>query len=301
MRFILAFLIFSQTCVASAEYLSVEPRVAPTRARNPVGPAVLSFFLPGFDQYWEEQWDAGITYSLIGATGLGLGLSAARNVNQSETDNSDLGDLKGDERLFTYGLQLYMFAGELSAYHSFRTAVETLKPYGQYTFLTRTEKSNELMLAPFHFSYLVRPTTFIPLLLLATLGSVGLDPHAYMNGDDVAFVGGLSYNAGVGEEAFFRGYFFPYFRQSFGSTFWSNSAQATVFGLAHLSATNSFPIAQALMGYYLGWLTERNEWTLGQSIFVHTWWDILAIGLQVAHDNGRGAVARPVPLLSGSF
>jgi membrane protease YdiL (CAAX protease family) len=206
------------------------------------------------------------------------------------------------ERQYMYGMQLYMFSGELSAFASFQTAVQTLKPLGQYGFITHHEESvSEILVAPFQFEHVLRPTTFIPLALLAGVAATGLDTGDGVDFADSVFIGGVSYNAGVGEEAFFRGYLMPYMRQSWNSDFWSNSAQAVVFGAAHYSSANPFPLAQALMGFYLGWLTQRNGWSVSQSAFLHAWWDVLALGSQIAHENGRNAVARPITLISLTF
>ncbi|MGE3760274.1 MAG: lysostaphin resistance A-like protein, partial [Pseudobdellovibrionaceae bacterium] len=145
----------------------------------------------------------------------------------------------------------------------------------------------DLMMAPFHFSHLLKPTTFIPLGVLAY--AIGSSRGEYkkrpLNSSDGFFAGGISYNAGVGEEALFRGYLMMNLRESWGSDFWSNAATATVFGLAHLSPSNRAPVAQLALGYYLGWITQRNDWTLSESIFLHAWWDVLAIAAALEYDE----------------
>ena len=64
-------------------------------------------------------------------------------------------------------------------------------------------------------------------------------------------------------------------REYWDSDFWSNAAQSLLFAAAHLN-TNPQPIAQLLLGYHLGYVTQKNNWTLGESIFIHTWWDVIA-------------------------
>ena len=44
---------------------------------------------------------------------------------------------------------------------------------------------------------------------------------------------------------------------------------------SHLN-TNPQPIAQLLLGYHLGYVSQKNNWTLGEAIFIHTWWDVIA-------------------------
>ena len=189
----------------------------------------------------------------------------------------------------------------MSAFHAFRTRVETLKSQGHYTFLPK-EKPTDLLTAPFAFEEALKPTTFIPLALLGILAAVDLKGQGIFNFGDAAFTAGVSYNAGVGEEALFRGYMMPVLYEWWDHRFLANSAQALVFGAAHLSPSNPAPVFQALGGYYLGWLTHRrNGWTLKQAIFLHTWWDVIAIGYAIAKDKGQARMPRTIPLLNASF
>jgi membrane protease YdiL (CAAX protease family) len=97
------------------------------------------------------------------------------------------------------------------------------------------------------------------------------------SGGDLIFTGALSLNAGATEEAFFRGYLFPLFHQWSGERSWaSNSAQGLLFALAHVGSVK-IPVVQGFMGLYLGWMTERNGWTLGQAVCVHFWWDVITV------------------------
>ena len=59
------------------------------------------------------------------------------------------------------------------------------------------------------------------------------------------------------------------------SEFLSNSMTATVFAAVHYSSANKIPWPQFAMGWYLGWVAQRNDWTLSESIFIHTWWDVI--------------------------
>lgn len=268
---------------------------------------VLSYFAPGALQYMNGQIGAGLVYSGIGVTGLATALGAASEVNNRINNNEDLNDFDSRDsavRRYVWGMKTYDLAGSLSLYHGFRTALQFRQKEGEFEFLPKeAETSDELMLAPFNFSNLSRLTTIIPLAL-----GVGLMAYSGANDDydtrnltagDIAFSGGISYNAGVGEEAMFRGWMFPLFVESFGSSFWGNMAQSTIFAAAHLSSDNRFPMPQFLAGYYFAWLSQRNNWTLQESIFIHTWWDVIVFTASFTQGDKKASIY--VPLYQTQF
>ncbi|MCB0393993.1 MAG: CPBP family intramembrane metalloprotease [Bdellovibrionales bacterium] len=235
---------------------------------------LLGYAAPGVPQYMNGQLGAGFVYSGISTGGFIL------NAVGSNNGNSDLALL---------GYKTYEVGGGLSAYHTFRSVVTQRKLNGDFDFLQTEEKSDDLMLAPFHFEYALRPTTFIP---LAVLGAFLVYEHNYMGGGagslslgEAALTSGVSYGAGVAEETMFRGWMMMNMRESWGSDFWSGFASGTIFGFAHYSEENKFPVPQLLVGYYLGWLTQHNDWTLSESIFMHTWWDIIAFASSFSQSN----------------
>lgn len=275
-------------------FFSTEPRKKLDKKRNVYFPPLVSLLLPSFDQWWEGQHGAAGAYLGTWFVGFNLMSNASQQANSLDRDFDDFNDLK---RQYAYGTQLMMFAGELSAYQSFRTAMKTRQSDGEYNFLKETdETTGDLLLAPFAFSEVLKPTTFIPLVLLTGLVIANHNSGSHEPGDftfgDGAFTAGISYNAGVGEEALFRGYLMPVMREGFGSNFWSNATTAVLFGAAHLGS-NKLPIIQTLGGFYLGWLTQRNGWSLRQAIFLHTWWDVIAIGAQVASTKDGGTIRLP--------
>jgi membrane protease YdiL (CAAX protease family) len=111
---------------------------------------------------------------------------------------------------------------------------------------------------------------------------------------DVFFTGAISYGAGVGEEAVFRGFLLPELRQALGSDFWSNAVTAVGFAAAHLGSVDR-PIAQLALGYYWGDLTQRNNWEIAESIFIHTWWDVIAFltVFQIKDKEPASSAVRP--------
>jgi len=50
---------------------------------------------------------------------------------------------------------------------------------------------------------------------------------------------------------------------------------ALLFGMAHRGSVDN-PIVQILLGYYFGALTQDAGYRLGEAVFLHTWWDVLA-------------------------
>ena len=79
---------------------------------------------------------------------------------------------------------------------------------------------------------------------------------------DVLFASAISYNAGVGEEALFRGWMYPMFMEAFGHDLWANVASSAIFAAAHISSENPVPWPQFLAGYYFSWLVKKNGWSM---------------------------------------
>jgi hypothetical protein len=260
-----------------------------------------SLFVPGLAQYMNKQTEAGFIYS--GVAGVGLGV-ALLNVNDlREADDTQLRtDMTDPEKAFVWGLQTYQTAGSLSTYHAFRSVAAQRKEKGEFDFLTVDETTDQLMKAPFQFSYFLEPTVFVPLgVLLGGLVYYHNNEGAISKSltlTDGLFTTGASYNAGVGEEALFRGYLMMNLRQSWSSDFWSNAATSTVFALAHLSEENRYPWPQLVLGYYFGWLAQRNQWTLSEGVFLHTWWDVIALSAALAEGVSSQTLWLPVVSLS---
>lgn len=278
---------------------------------EPSGPAsvvllpLVSVYLPGFGQVARRDYLEGLAYGTAAVAGVALA------VNAGYAGDGSLDDLMFDEpgaRQVFYGLGLYQGAGFLSAWDAFRTAVPVQqRTRGRFGFMPREKETvGELLRAPFRFEYLSRPSTWIPLGLFAGVMGVGITSyrtdreeagarwHSY-EPSDAFFTGALSLNAGVSEEAFFRGYLYPLFHQWSGERTWiSNSAQSLLFASAHVGGVTNVPVTQAVFGYYMGWVTQRNDWSLGQVVAIHFWWDVIAVSaaLFTRHD---------VPISLGSF
>ncbi len=292
---------------------SLELPREPERPRNYIIPPIMSAIFPGFDQWFEGQWEGASLYSGVALGGLVLQSSARRvmweDLSQSHWED-DIFSRNSHVRQFLLGSQIYMAAGSFSAYHSFRSAVRSRQAQGQFAFLAEEETVDELLLAPFRFGYLRRSTTWIPLVVAGGLVALNFSDYPQLfsgNGfgpSDVFYGGAYSYLAGTHEEALFRGWMMPVLMQSWNSPFWSNTVTSAAFALAHLGSVGlDVPWPQFIAGWYLGYLTQKNNWTLGESVFVHTWWDVIVITAAFAieaRDKSR-EVKVNLPLLNFSY
>lgn len=269
-------------------------------------PALVSFLLPGFDQWVEGQYGPAAFYT--GTATAGMFIAANALDENGEIIGSGISERNNNFRQYQLGSQLYMAAGSFSAYASFRSAVRSRQAYGQFSFLNKEETTDELLASPFYFSNMIKPTTFLPLLLLTGLVAVELgqgsdstfQTNGY-NGSDFAYGAGFSYLAGTNEEALFRGWLMPVTMQWFKSPFWSNMSTSLLFAAAHISPQNRVPWPQFVLGAYLGWVTQRNKWTLQESIFIHTWWDVIAFAAVYMDESRRDQAQIQVPLINASF
>jgi len=267
---------------------------------------VVSVFIPGFGQLAHRDYLEGLAYGAAGVTGMVMLATSDYHGNGSIDDI--LFDKPGARQMF-YGGGLYQGAAFLSAWDAFRSAVPVQQQTrGRFRFMPKEQESvSDLLLAPFKWEHLKRPSTWIPLGALAGVSAVGvsayradkagtpgLEWYEYRAGDAV-FTGALSMNAGVSEEAVFRGYLQPLVHQWSGERTWiSNPAQSLIFASAHIGGVTNVPVAQALLGSYLGWVTQRNDWSLGQAVAIHFWWDVIAVSASLF-------TRHEVPVSLGSF
>lgn len=237
-----------------------------------------SFFLPGLGQWAEGQSAYAGVYTGVAVAGTALVISGGHSNFEGFADRSS------EARRALIGQAFYSGAGGVSAYNDFRTAVTTHRSLGEYAFLPadKVETPGQLALAPFRMDYLLRWTTLLPLAILgagvAVYGSKSSDGFKNIRMSDSPVIGSISYNAGVGEEAAFRGWLLPMFHQKMGQRFWaSNLSQAGVFAALHIQKDNYIPWPQLLLGSYLGWLAQYRDWEISEGIFIHAWWDVLAL------------------------
>lgn len=296
-----AAMFFSPNALASSAPTGEEPLFRlidePERPRSVFWAPLFSFFLPGFDQWWEGQTGAASVYTGTALLAGSLESIYAREVVReqrtaayralSEAERVDRDTFGEQQRRYAFASQVQMAAGSFSAYHAFRSAAETQKSLGRFGFLSRAETPKDIFLAPFKFEYLSRMTTIVPLAVAGTMGllttfatdksfaKAGLRKR-HLNRSDYFYSGAVSTAAGTHEEVLFRGWLMPVLRDATGSDLWSNALSSAVFAAAHLN-TVAMPVFQLTLGAHLAYVTQRNDWTLSESVFIHTWWDVFAL------------------------
>ncbi|MGE3974881.1 MAG: lysostaphin resistance A-like protein [Bdellovibrionales bacterium] len=290
----------SRTIQAEDEFSptkAFEPSSEPQRSRKFLLPPLLSFLIPGFDQYWEGQYLYGAAYTGVALGGYLVARNAANEYRRDSSHNSR----NEKVRQYNLGSQLIQASGGFSAYHSFRTAVKTRQANGQFLFLKKEESPTDLLVAPFRFDYLLRPTTILPLGVGAALVGLMVQQERTklksLNSSDVFYSGAFSFNAGTHEEALFRGWIMPVSHHYLDNAVLANVTTSGLFAAAHLG-TVSQPWPQALMGFYLGFVTQKRDWTLSESIFIHTWWDVMIF--MASYATGDEATIR-LPLVDMRF
>lgn len=274
------------------------PKYNPDRTRSVFWAPLFSLFLPGLDQWMEGQYGYATAYTGVALIGYQIaGYNRQRLEKEYDTweYESQPTEVKENrqafgerERRLSYGSQMAFASGSFSAYHAFRTAVPGQQKIGRFEFLKESETPGELLLAPFRFDYLKRPSTWIPLGVIAGLSALSFGAELGENSEyekrsltrsDYFYTMGVSYAAGTHEELLFRGWLLPLTRQMTGGDLSANLITTGAFALAHLGSTK-MPVPQALLGFHLGWVTQQNNWTLSESIFIHTWWDVFAFLMQ---------------------
>lgn len=263
---------------------------------------LISLLLPGYGQFANGEYQAGFTYA--GAASLGIAWqannaraverimesSAYLNASQEERENIENHHPVFQER--TVSGQMHLVTGGLSSYQSFRSIAYRRQALGEYTFLDpeHYESPTDILLAPFNFKMLTRPTTWVPLLAIAGLTVLSNNTRTEdlqadpLTSQDFVFTSAISYNAGTSEEAIFRGWLMPRMYELTDSHFYANLIQSSLFALAHGNQV-AVPIIQFGLGYYFGWLTMESDWQLAESVFIHSWWDVFALSIQYSNKN----------------
>ncbi len=262
----------------------------PVEPRNTFWIPFLSLVIPGTGQFIEGEYTSGSIYfgSWVGG---GIYASSARKNIGKYQDTSEYKSFTDEDRKnyeshgeyprkYSLGSQISFAAGSFSAYHNFHTRVQSHKLQGGYSFLEREDTPEEIMAAPFKFEFLKRPSTYIPIgiaglyYLLATNVKSKEIARNPLSNSDVGFAGAYSYLAGTHEEALFRGWLLPTFREATGSDFWANGITALGFAASHLG-TVPVPLPQFLLGWHMGNVTINNKWSIQESIFIHNWWNVI--------------------------
>ncbi len=156
------------------------------------------------------------------------------------------------------------------------------------------EKYLDLALAPFQKQFILNKKFLIPIglgLLFAIYETV----HPPKNPEKILLYPGMknsgfmgfyttvvSFNAGVSEEAFFRGFLNHYLIRNWGFEKGLISS-SLIFGLAHLSNSVGNALFASFAGAYLGYLHYKENWDIRQGIAIHFWWDVIIIALSLRY------------------
>lgn len=226
--------------------------------------------IPGMGQYIHGAYGRGALFTAQLAAGFYI-----VGTNQRPDSVAPLRDK--DHQFGRVGDGLGVNAAMLSSWDTFHRSIPALQQQGKYDFLPpRRESVTSLVTAPFDYRFLGRWTTWVELVPTAFLTVALLDSDAKsypLHGHDLGYAAAVSMNAAVGEEAFFRGYLLPMLYQKTGRRFWlANTIQGTAFLGLHGLNPATF-ILVGLSGYYGGWVTKRNGWSVRESVFAHFWWD----------------------------
>jgi len=155
---------------------------------------------------------------------------------------------------------------------------------------SKEENFLDLAVAPFRPKYLLDPYVFTPLLVLAAIGgssqSVGpytlVTPGMKSSGYLGFLYTAVSFNAGVGEEAFFRGFLNHMFVQGSGPME-AGLITGTLFGIAHYEGGSILSVwPQTLFGFYTAYLHYKYNYDIKPGIALHFWWDVIVFGFALA-------------------
>jgi hypothetical protein len=258
-----------------------------------------SISLPGLGQYLHGTWGTGIAYTASAAGALGVALWV-----EADAATSDAWPRQGRDQFAYEAAHAYQSIAFLSAWDAFHQAVPGLQMEGKYEFLPRRESLGDLLTAPFEPEFLRRPTTWAHLAytgLVAALVVGGREPgvdYEPFQLEDAVFATSLSYNAGVSEEALFRGWIFPLLHQNVGQRFWlSNTLQAGIFGLLHLDQAGPYTLMITGWAFYEGWVTRRNNWSIRESIFHHFWYDVVISVTEMLVEERRPVIRITLPTI----
>jgi len=274
----------------------------PAQAVIPELNAAASFLIPGLGQAANGDYaPAGIQFgAYLLLYDRWATLSEREDFLQPEDRENEQENLLRTNRTTFYAdlygsalldLQLY------SSYSAYRDARLSIDNAG-YSTPMPNETLGDLVLAPFRWQFLSRPTTYIALILPlwaaltpASDERLVYDPEPSLTRDEMAAGFALQFEGvAIGEEAFFRGVLNNGLSSGFGNT-WGLVGSSTLFALAHQgTGPQATPILAGAFGLYLGWLHQRNDFEIGEGVAIHFWWDFLISLSQLARHKEQAHI-----------
>ena len=279
---------------------------AQSRASDPELAGALSLLLPGIGQYYIGQPVAGTVY-----LGTYLGLASQYYTGTEDPDYIKPQD-REDTLTNTYLMNRHTFETDLygytaqnlnfySAFAAYRDARLEGGNRGAYSTNMPDEGLGDLVLAPFNPEYMLRPGTFLPLLLPLYVASLPADREAPVYAPDNTITLTemrrgfffMHYGVAIGEEALFRGYFNNGLSDWMGEG-WGLVTSSLIFGLAHTGTAGQATAAGAtVFGLYTGWLQQSNDYSISQGVALHFWWNFLS---SIITTKERGNLTVELPL-----
>lgn len=256
--------------------------------------ALSSFLAPGSVQLYDGRY--GVGFSFLGTA---VGSRLLYEHYKGEEDYISVDDRIDDDLQEVYlNLTTYKSDLVLSIWlnNMFMSSYDAYKSRKDNNGISPKDDLDDLWFAPFDWKYLSRPTTYVPMLVAAFLGSNRDNIYAIRRSSDVSdsslYAGSafMSEATAVGEEAFFRGYVNTEMSDNYGEGI-GLGGSSLIFGLAHTGDGNQADFLAATgIGGYLGWLHQRNGYELGESVAVHYWFNFILAVAEIKH----GAV---IPLI----
>ena len=258
------------------------------RAVEPEWAAMASLFIPGVGQMMNEDYVTGGAHFLIT---MGLYNQYFKRADDpryikyedryDEVNNVILTNSTTFEAdLFAYTAQNLSFYSAYGAYRDGRAAI------GNKGYKTPVPPDSlmDLAIAPFNPAHLSRPTTILPLMIpLLVAASSASSTQLVYQPDDTITRNEMRYGfafmmegVAIGEEAFFRGFLNNSFSSSLGET-WGLVLSSVIFGLAHGGDPGqATSLSATLFGGYIGYLQQKNDYSIAQGVAIHFWWNFLA-------------------------
>ena len=150
--------LIAQIVSASERMSYFQATSGPQEARGDLWRPALSFFLPGADQYLAGHYYSGAAYSGLWLLGYNWSSNVRNRIEDFEGSDEFRFASKDERENFltekdiyqewTYSSQLTLVASGMSAYHAFRTSVESRRHLGEYQFLPTASEETPMDVPP---------------------------------------------------------------------------------------------------------------------------------------------------------
>ncbi len=273
--------------------------VGPVNAAEPVIAGIASLVVPGAGQAANDDYGTAAVHFSVFAVSV-YGAIQYRNKSDYLDPDTRYDEDNNRETInrttlkYDYATRLATDTALYSSYGAYRDARQ--KDNSGYRTPLPRESLTDLAVAPFSFKFLSRPTTFIPLAIVAAAAFSSKNDYGIYRHQDVSRGDLYTFNfianemTAVGEEAMFRGFLNNELSNRFGDTGGLIGSSA-IFGLAHTGQGQTANALEATAaGLYLGYLHQRNGFEAGEGVALHYWVNVLA-GISAIRNGGSAPLA----------